>query len=274
MEIFMSEKIVWTIANAENLISFLKKFTTIDTNALLEFSADGNIKSNCFTAAKSATKSGSIPIEDVFDIDDTNEIKTSIRMGIYNISKFIANIGVALASNPRVLTFTLEYDKDKDGEYYGKKFIISGDTVEMEYPCANKTLFRCLKSDVLNKVLSTDDTEFSFDLDYETISTVNQHAAAEVGTDLTFVPEKDKDGNIQIIFKGRNFKRWWNNLNAEVDDSIKNWSQLSTSIKKDFLKFLDKETYRVYSLDSSIVLVSTESNFKIVLAKLIDDVQE
>lgn len=269
----MSEKITWTIANAENFVDFLKRFTKIDSNALIEFSTNNKIRSNCYTASKSSTKYGAIPIEDVFHIDEKNQLVEPIKMGIYNIEKFTSNLKnmVNDAEGTKDLLFTLEYSKDKDGELYGKRFIISDDNAEIEYPCAAKTLFRWLKDDILENVMNTTDKTFTFVLDPITLKKISNYSDAEVGTDLSMMPFLEDDGTTTILFKGRNFKRRWN-LGAEVTDTnTKNYPKYASSIKKEFLKFLDADTYNICVTDTALILFSTQGEFKIVLAKLLDD---
>lgn len=266
----MSKTLNLKIASAQNFISFLKKFNKIDSNALIEFTTDDKIRSNAHTAAKTSTKYGAIPIEDVFEVDDRNELTEPIKMGIYNIDRFITNLENILIDGTDNLVFTLEYSKTKDGDLFGEKFIIANEYTQIEYSCAAKNLFKWIPDEILNKITDTEVAEYSFEISPEVLARIKSFCDVETGSDVFISPYLEEAGNTTILFKGKNFKRR-TNLTNEIFKYNNDYSKLGSLLKKEFLKFLDKEYYKVFVTPVSYIFESRDSEFKIVLSKSTED---
>lgn len=250
--------------SVENLINFVTKFTKIDSNALLEIRDDGRIVIKSFTASRTAVKVASIPMSSVFE-DDGQELKDSVLIGIYNLEKLIKLLSYVDTNSDASLKVT--YQQEVDGSYYAKNILIKTKIFNKEFVCANKSLFKHMNDEVAKEVLDVENNYFNLELDQSTLKMIKNISALEPSDELSFCAYK-KDGEDYIEFKGKTYKIPHYG-ESEVNEYIN-----KAAISKEYLQYTDDEDYMCYITDQSIILISKDTDTKLALGRLPDEVEE
>lgn len=247
--------------NASNFSDFLKRFIVVDSNALLELRTDNTLVIKSYTASRTAVKYGVLKLEDVFDFDpDEDKVESNIKIGIYNIERLIKTI--AMYGEKDDVTIDFQYDLDSDGEFFAKNIHFDNGVLDMDFACAQKSLFKFMPDDIVKTVFNSEDYGFKFKLDSATLRIIESATALESGTDLNLVVRGEED-DYYLEFNSKIFKyKYTNEVEVEkTDDPV--------TISKDYLKYLDKETYTCYSTDNALLLFSDDSETKISFGRVV-----
>jgi len=250
-----------------NFTDFLKRFMVVDSNALLELRTDNTLVIKTYTAARTAVKYGVLKLEDVFDFDpDSDSVVENIKIGIYNIERLVKTI--SMYSEKDDVTFDLQYELDSDGDLFGKSIITNNGILEITFDCAQKSLFKFMPDDILKTVFNTERTSFLFKLDTTTLKLVEGVSALEANTDLELEIHKDGSDEYYLQISGKNFSY---KFTGDVDVLT---GEEKIIISKEYLKYLDKETYNVVAIDTSLLLFSDDSETKISFGRVLSNDDE
>lgn len=232
------------IKNPQAFIEFLKRFSPMDKQILLEIE-NGDLKCKYSTIEKSIVKYSSIKLDDVFSW--TEELPAfRIKVGVYNVDR-IVNAFKQYTWNDDVYLY-VKY-VEINAEQVAQELILESPNLEMTFPCTSLSMFKFQLEDdlILNKVMNKDTQIVSFPMDKETQSKVLSLCSLDSDNEIISFVSDEKN----IKLKGKSF-----NLKISDTPAAKKVSKIS----KNLYAMLDKENYMTYVLPSKIIFVSTESN--------------
>lgn len=260
----MGKELNLEFISTDAFVGFLNKFISIDSNALLEIRTDNTLVIKSYTASRTAVKMGVIALDEIFEVDD-NEIKDNIKVGIYNLEKLIKFFSFVEANDG--IMFKVEYKLDSDGDNYAKRIWCNTKVDKKDFACANKTLFKYMSDDTAEGVFGVKDNLFNLKIDQSILTKISNYSSLEPASELSFCAYT-KNGEQIVDFKGKSYSIGYYGdfeINKEVEKA---------AISKDYLKFCDKEEYKVYITGPSIIFISETSNTKLALGRLPDDGDE
>ena len=259
-----TKQLTFNILSASTFMDFLKKFIVVEANALLELKTNNTIVIKSFTANRAAVKVGSLNLVDIFDFDDKETpITENIKIGIYFVETFIKMIGIVSEGSTDVF-LDIFYEKDDEDEYVATSVNVYNKDLNYNFKCSSKKLFKHIANDVLDKVFHTDDSNFSFDFDTIHLKKLELITSVEKGSNIEIKLVGDQDDK-ELFFITKNSK--WK-CDTSVDVSEPN---TSITIQKDYLKYLDKEEYKIYINDGKIVFKSSQTETNISFGAVTGD---
>jgi hypothetical protein len=245
----MKNKLTLRIASSNELISFLKRFSSIESSLLIELE-DGYMKAKTHTPERSVVKSSKIELSRIFT--DSPEISENIMFGVYNIDKLMQTFKHFPEGG---VDFVLEYEKTAEGNV-GTSIIVSNESLKINFDCASLRLFTHITDEMMERISTTDSSVVNFILSKE-----NQNRILSLSTidsDSKLLTFDVKEGKVASL--GKSFHL--NLLNLEnIND------QTNISLYKQQFAYLDREDSIAYVSDDRIVFNSIETDTKTIIGK-------
>lgn len=245
----MKNKLTLRIASSNELISFLKRFSSIESSLLIELE-DGYMKAKTHTPERSVVKSSKIELSRIFT--DSPEISENIMFGVYNIDKLMQTFKHFPEGG---VDFVLEYEKTAEGNV-GTTITVSNESLKINFDCASLRLFTHITDEMMERISTTDSSVVNFILSKE-----NQNRILSLSTidsDSKLLTFDVKEGKVSSL--GKSFHL--NLLNLEnIED------QTNISLYKQQFAYLDREDSIAYVSDDRIVFNSIETDTKTIIGK-------
>lgn len=245
----MKQKLSLRISSSNELISFLKRFSAIESSLLIEID-NGYLKAKTHTPEKSVVKSSKIELSRIFvDIPEMNE---SVLFGVYNIDKLMNTFKHFPEGG---VDFVLDYEKTGDGNI-GTSIVVSNDSLKINFDCASLRLFTHITDDMMERISTTDSSVVDFVLSKE-----NQNRILSLSTidsDHKLLTFNVKEGKVSSL--GKSFHL--NLLSLENKSS-----ETNISLYKQQFAYLDREDAIAYVSDDRIVFNSIETDTKTIIGK-------
>jgi hypothetical protein len=245
----MKQKLSLRISSSNELISFLKRFSAIESSLLIEID-NGFLKAKTHTPERSVVKSSKIELSRIFvDVPEMNE---SVLFGVYNIDKLMNTFKHFPEGG---VDFVLDYEKTGDGNV-GTSITVSNDSLKINFDCASLRLFTHITDDMMERISTTDSAVVDFVLSKE-----NQNRILSLSTidsDHKLLTFDVKEGKVSSL--GKSF-----HLNLL---SLENTSgETNISLYKQQFAYLDREDAIAYVSDDRIVFNSIETDTKTIIGK-------
>jgi len=245
----MKQKLALRISSSNELISFLKRFSAIESSLLIEID-NGYMKAKTHTPERSVVKSSKIELSRIFvDVPEMNE---SVLFGVYNIDKLMNTFKHFPEGG---VDFVLDYESTGDGNV-GTSITVSNDSLKINFDCASLRLFTHITDDMMERISTTDSSVVDFVLSKE-----NQNRILSLSTidsDHKLLTFDVKEGKVSSL--GKSFHL--NLLNLENKSG-----ETNISLYKQQFAYLDREDAIAYVSDDRIVFNSIETDTKTIIGK-------
>lgn len=259
-----SKQLTFNILSATTFMDYLRKFIVVDANALLELQTNNTIVIKSFTTNRAAVKMGSLNLVDIFDFDDkVTPITENIKMGVYYVETLVKMISIVSEGSSDVF-LDIFYERDDEDEYVATSMNVYNKDLKYNFKCSSKKLFKHIANDVLDKVFETGSSNFSFDFDTIHLKKLELITSVEKGTNIEIKLVGDQDDH-ELFFITKNSK-WKCDTSIDVSEP-----DTKITIQKDYLKYLDKEEYKIYINDDKIVFKSSQTDTNISFGAVAGD---
>ena len=245
----MKQKLSLRISSSNELISFLKRFSAIESSLLIEID-NGYMKAKTHTPERSVVKSSKIELSRIFV--DAPDMSESVLFGVYNIDKLMNTFKHFPEGG---VDFVLDYEKTAEGNV-GTSITVSNDSLKINFDCASLRLFTHITDDMMERISTTESAVVDFVLSKE-----NQNRILSLSTidsDHKLLTFDVKEGKVSSL--GKSFHL--NLLNLE-DTS----GETNISLYKQQFAYLDREDAIAYVSDDRIVFNSIETDTKTIIGK-------
>lgn len=245
-----------TIKSFDVFSQFLNRFTSMDKQLLLEITPL-HLKAKLGTSDRSCIKSEKIDLESVFEIEDFENIPDLIQIGILNAKKLVDTFK---HFNDKQAVLKLTYLK-LGNNLVAQNIEINSTSLNINFDCADSSLFRIISDDVLEAITSKEDVSIFFKLTKDQFNKIQELTKLVNGDEDHITLDVDKSNN--IIFKSKSFSY----IIEQLDSKPKNFSK--SDFKKSYFSFVDKDIdLIVYLKDDCILFEASEhSSLKLLIGK-------
>ena len=186
------------IKSTSNFIGFLKRFSAINTQLLLEMTAT-HIQAKSYTPDRAVVKFSRLKIEDVFEGTSPADL---VKIGLHDINK-IVNIFKYFDSGDEIF-MDLRYDEIND-ETIGIEMVFRSSTLEVNVGCQDLALFPVfISADALKRIVKSvvDEKTMEFEFPSESYAKVKSLCSIDSAADLLRIKIKDN----KVFFTGKSFR--------------------------------------------------------------------
>lgn len=245
--------ITFKIKSINNLIGFLKRFSVIEKQLLLEITAD-NILAKSNTPDRATVKYSKIPIVDVLELK--SEFKSDLlKIGIIDINKFCNafkhfNEGDEIFFD--VLTDTIGED------LLGIEMKLYNDNLKITIPCQDISLYTYISSDALKRIIKSvaDEKVMEFPFPKEVFAKISSLCGMDGSEDHVKV-KVTNDG--KVYMKGKSFEYHLLDVQGGTD--------IELTFKNNQFGFIDQEISAFHLSPNRMLVKSTDSDTLIVLGR-------
>jgi hypothetical protein len=250
----MARKISQTtfkVKSSENLIAFLKKFSLVESSLLLEITADSLLaKSN--TADKSILKYSKIKLDSVLEGTVPGE---GIKIGIGSISR-IVNVFKYFGSGEEIF-LELKYEEIND-ELVGVDMTFHTDTLKINLPCQDLTLFTYVNAEMLKKIIKNVSDEKIMDFDFPKEEFIKIQSLCDMDSDAELIRLKAKDSKLFVC--GKSFEYEMKNAPAIAKN-------IELAFRNENFGRIDSEFSRFHVSPNRILVKSNDTDTMIILGR-------
>ena len=246
----MKNQIELQLRSADELASFLKRFSSISGSLLIEVE-DGFIKAKSHTPERSVVKSSKISLDRVFNIDENEKVEDT-KFGVYSLDRLMKSFS---HFGDSAVQFVLELEKSTDG-IVGTAITLKNESLDINYQCASLRLFTYISDEMMDRIADNETATVEFVLTKEIQARINSLTSLDPDQKLLSITVK----NGVVKASGKSF-----NLNLlNIDDTS---IDTSISVYKSQFAFLDKEDTKVYMNEDRLIFHSIETETKMIVGK-------
>jgi len=258
-------KLQLNLINPKGLVDFISKFKSIDSNLLLSITAD-KIDVRAYTPNAVAVKMGELNFDDIFTLPDGETVPENLKVGIYNVQKFIKIFNYIDEEN---VLLNITYSTEKNGDNYGIKLDIKTATLQKVIPGAKQTMFKSLTDEQVERAFDVEEAYYCLNFEKHLLDKIKNLLSVEASKYFTLVYKKGT-----IFFIGKEFK-----LKYTDEVEILKEEDFELPLEKDVFKYADGDDYNLYGKETGALLFSKDAEIKIGLAAIedptsLDDVNE
>lgn len=246
----MKNQIELQLRSADELSSFLKRFSSIAGSLLIEVE-DGFIKAKSHTPERSVVKSSKISLDRVFNVDENEKVEDT-KFGVYSLDRLMKSFSHFGES---AVQFVLDLEKTPEG-IVGTGITLKNDSLDINYQCASLRLFTHITDEMMDRIADHETATVDFVLTKEIQARIN--SLTSLDPDQKLLTLSVKNGVVKA--SGKSF-----NLNLlNIDDTT---IDTTISVYKSQFAFLDKEDTKVYMNEDRLIFHSIETETKMIIGK-------
>jgi len=246
----MKNQIELQLRSADELSSFLKRFSSIAGSLLIEVE-DGFIKAKSHTPERSVVKSSKISLDRVFNVDENEKVEDT-KFGVYSLDRLMKSFSHFGES---AVQFVLELEPSAEG-IVGTGITLKNDSLDINYQCASLRLFTHITDEMMDRIADHETATVDFVLTKEIQARIN--SLTSLDPDQKLLTLSVKNGVVKA--SGKSF-----NLNLlNIDDTT---IDTTISVYKSQFAFLDKEDTKVYMNEDRLIFHSIETETKMIIGK-------
>jgi hypothetical protein len=246
----MKNQIELQLRSADELASFLKRFSSISGSLLIEVE-DGFIKAKSHTPERSVVKSSKISLDRVFNVDENEKVEDT-KFGVYSLDRLMKSFSHFGES---AVQFVLELEPSDEG-IVGTGITLKNDSLDINYQCASLRLFTHITDEMMDRIADHETATVDFVLTKEIQARIN--SLTSLDPDQKLLTLSVKNGVVKA--SGKSF-----NLNLlNIDDTA---IDTTISVYKSQFAFLDKEDTKVYMNEDRLIFHSIETETKMIIGK-------
>jgi hypothetical protein len=241
-------KINLTRIDAEAMISFISKLTSIDKFVYLKV-ADENLVSSVYLPERDAVKVQSVLFNEIFSFE--NKPDKDLKISFFNGSKVLEALRNFSNVDNDELTGEIEC-AEIEGEYIATKISIQSSNLRITVACSDPTLgFMDLSTDQIKAIFNKKDVMFDFDLEPFMQSKISSLFNLDKDSD-TFKIQYTHDA---VRIKGDSY-----DAKITQTDASSVESGVEVMLYKKYFSLLDKEAYTVSVCPNKLIFKSKDSN--------------
>jgi hypothetical protein len=241
-------KINLTRIDAEAMISFISKLTSIDKFVYLKV-ADENLVSSVYLPERDAVKVQSVLFNEIFSFE--NKPDKDLKISFFNGSKVLEALRNFSNVDNDELTGEIEC-AEIEGEYIATKISIQSSNLRITVACSDPTLgFMDLSTDQIKAIFNKKDVMFDFDLEPFMQSKISSLFNLDKDSD-TFKIQYTHDA---VRIKGDSYDAKITQTDASAVES-----GVEVMLYKKYFSLLDKEAYTVSVCPNKLIFKSKDSN--------------
>jgi hypothetical protein len=241
-------KINLTRIDAEAMISFISKLTSIDKFVYLKV-ADENLVSSVYLPERDAVKVQSVLFNEIFSFE--NKPDKDLKISFFNGSKVLEALRNFSNVDNDELTGEIEC-AEIEGEYIATKISVQSSNLRITVACSDPTLgFMDLSTDQIKAIFNKKDVMFDFDLEPFMQSKISSLFNLDKDSD-TFKIQYTNDA---VRIKGDSY-----DAKITQTDASSVESGVEVMLYKKYFSLLDKEAYTVSVCPNKLIFKSKDSN--------------
>jgi hypothetical protein len=246
----MKNQIELQLRSADELNSFLKRFSSIAGSLLIEVE-DGFIKAKSHTPERSVVKSSKIELDRIFNVEDDEKVDNTM-FGVYSLDRLMKSF---THFGDSAVQFVLEQEKTADG-VVGVALTLKNESLDINYQCASLRLFTHITDEMMDRIADHETATVDFILTKEIQARINSLTSLDPDQKLLTISVK----NGVVKASGKSF-----NLNLLSIDDTK--IDTAISVYKSQFAYLDKEDTKVYMNEDRLIFHSIETDTKMIIGK-------
>lgn len=239
------------LKSSVNLINFLKRFSSIDKNLLIEITPD-NIQAKSYTGDRSIIKYSKLAIGDVLEGEVPADL---MKVAVFDITKII-NVFNHF-SDADEISVDIKYEVISN-EYVGTEILFYTKALRIKVDCADLSLITYINGEMIKRIVKAamEDKIIDFPFAKDTFAKIN--SLCKIDTVKDFLTIKIQDG--QILFKGKSFEYEVGNVPKIADTSFAMFNEHFAMVESEISTFV---------LGSSkLVIKSQESDTLIIIGRV------
>lgn len=248
-----TNNITFKIKSVNNLINFLKRFSVIDKQLLLEVTQQ-NLLAKSNTTDRATVKYSKIAIGDVLEAKSEFDADL-LKIGIIDINKF-CNAFKHFVEGDEIF---LDVLTDKIGDdLLGVEMKLYTKELKITLPCQDVSLYTYISAEALKRIVKSvqDEKVMEFPFPKEVFSKVSSLCGMDSGEDHVKV-RVSSDGKVYV--KGKSFE-------YHLLD-VKGGTDIELTFKNNQFGYIDQEISAFHLSPNRMLVKSTDSDTLIVLGK-------
>jgi len=234
-----------------NLISFLKRFSSMDKNLLLEITPD-NILAKSYTEDRSIVKYSKLALIDVFEGTVPTEL---MKVAVFDIGKII-NVFNHFSEADEI-SVDIKYETISN-ECVGTEIMFYNSSLKIKVECADLSLITHITNDMIKRIVKTamEDKVIEFPFPKDAFTKI--HSLCKIDAQKDFLNIKISDG--RIIFKGKSFEYEVGNVPKDTD--------INFAILNEHFSMVESEISTFVLGNTKLVVKSQESDTLIIIGRV------
>jgi len=255
----MPKSITFKSEDVSNFVSWLKKFSSIESSLLLEINKDKqSFVAKSYNSEKSVVKLAEISFENAGLHIQKEFNEDLIKLGIFNILQMIKSFE---QFKSKAFDIIIKYD-EVDESFAGTSILIKNDSLRVKIECTSLNIFKYISDELYRDVIMNTTEIANLEYPLETIEEILSLSVLD--KDYKFLEFLIKDG--KVFVKGRTFA-------LEIADAENNKNHIISVYKEHFEK-VDKENYNFVFGDDKLIFKSKDSETITVLSMVVKDYEK
>ena len=240
--------------NLENLLSLVKRVSSMDTSVYLNIDND-NIWSSVYTPTRDVVKSVTMKLSTVMEFE--KPLKETIKLSFFSGSKLLQSLGYFDKNQISAEIETFE----EEGVVYAEKLTLKDSTLKITIFCQDISMgFTSMTDDQIKKVFDESTKNYDFKLSSENLSKIMS------------LQSLDKNDYLTIYADSEGVHTKCDSFDIILDDKYTQPNPSKDSVFfKTHLNKMDKEIYDIIVCEQKILFYSTESNTKMATNLVVID---
>lgn len=239
------------LKSPSNLIAFLKRFSSMDKNLLLEITPD-NILAKTYTEDRCIVKYSKLALGDVLEGTVPADL---MKVAVYDIGKII-NVFNHFSESDEI-SVDIKYEVIS-GEYVGTEILFYSGSLKIKVECADLSLITHITNEMIKRIVKTAMEDKVIDFPFPKDAFTKIHSLCKIDSVKDFLNIKIVEG--KIVFKGKSFE-------YEVGEVPKDTS-MDFAILNEHFSMVESEISTFVLGNTKLVVKSQESDTLIIIGRV------
>lgn len=234
-----------------NLITFLKRFSSLEKNLLLEMTRD-NLLAKSYTGDKAIVKYSKLALGDVLEGDVPADL---VKIAIFDISK-VTNVFDHFSKADEI-SLDVKYEVIS-GEYVATELLFHTKALRIKVECADLSLFTYIQPEMIKRIVKSaaDDKVLDFPFPKDAFVKINSLCKIDYVKDFLTIKIHDN----KIIFKGKSFEYEVGTVQDQVD--------MDFAILNEHFSMIEQEISTFVLGPQKLLVKSQESDTLIIVGRV------
>lgn len=257
----MAKKFEFKAKDVTNFVSWLKKFSSINDNLLLEIDNESNeFLAKTYNEERSVVKFSRVNFLDAgLEVSKSKKDNNRIKVGIHSINKLMKTLKHFSDSEFELI---FNYDKlieDNDKESLsGQSILMKNSDLKAQIKCTPLNIFKYIPDDLFKNNIAKISENFSADITQEIIETLN--SLNKLDPDYKYIKFFNKEN--KVYTRSKSFEKLLGDSKVGTD------TEKNIEILKEQFEKVDIENYSFLVGDDRLVFESKDSDTITVLSEV------
>lgn len=254
----MAKNIEFKANNVSAFITWLKKFSIVESSLLLEIDLNESMFiAKTYNEERSVVKYSKLDFEEAgFNLKTkkTKELSERLKVGVYNIIQLIKTLQHFDGTE---FNITFNYDilieEDDSKTLSGVSILIKNDNLKINIQCSPLKVFKYISDELFENNIANINSKINFDINENLIEKIN--SLSKLDNDNDYLKFKNKsDGNFFI--RGKTFEQFLIKSNLEEDIEIDIFKEQFSKIDKDNYTCKTGEDRLIFTSETETIVIS------------------